>query len=526
MAEAQTDTVEIDAPEQIAARHATVGLVAVIVAFVGFGLIHALQQPPFFAPDETAHVGYAQEIASGRLPEITRFPEVPAEARQWQAERGTARTSAHLGVWVANHPPLFYVAVAPLVWTSRLFDAADGGLMILRVANVAFAAAGVGLTYLLALEITRRNRRLALGAAALVALVPQGHAVFSQGLNDGLGFAAGTAVLWAGVRCLRRSGELERRDLALLAATAAVAFGARTSTMLLAGAVVGVVALHRATLPAVDVAERARRAGRILLALAPGALLFGWFYLRNLALYGDIGASQYLLTLFRREERGSVLDMLNRRFLWLRVYEWLLSPTTRQRLAPPGSLVLTAASAIGVGAALVTGRLARRAAPSDTRTARIELRWTLTLCLVALGVVAVTIAQHVSGGGTAHARYAMPALGAAAVLVIVGADRLWVRWGPMVVLAVAGWWAVINIPVNVNPWASRGGRDDFGLPPVALRVLPMSDGWRDLAGLLVTVGVVVAAVALVALARADRNRPWRVGDQSAARADQPSTSSA
>ena len=97
-----------------------------------------------------------------------------------------------------------YVAVAPLVWASRAAGAPDGGLILMRFANVAFAAVGVVFTFLLASEITRRNHRFALLAAALAALVPQGHAVFSQGLNDGLGFAAGTAVVWAGARCLRR----------------------------------------------------------------------------------------------------------------------------------------------------------------------------------------------------------------------------------------------------------------------------------------------------------------------------------
>jgi hypothetical protein len=491
----------------------SIGLVAIIVAFIGMGSLHALQQPPFFAPDETAHVGYAQEVASGRLPEITRFPEVPDAATQWEAERGNAMTSAHLGVWVANHPPLFYVAVAPLIWLSRALDQADGGLLFLRLANVGFAAVGIAFTYLLALEISRRDRRLALFAAALVALVPQGHAVFSQGLNDGLGFAAGTAVVWAGVRCLRRRGDLTGSDLVILGATAAVAFGARAATMLLAVAVVGVVALHRATRPSGDPRARVGRVGRVLVAgLAPGVVLFGWFYLRNVVLYGDPGASEYLLRLFRREERGSVLEMMNRRYLWLRLYESLMSPTTRARITPPVSFVLTGLSIVGVGIAVVTGRLGRDAEPSDDAPARAELRWTLGLCLLSLGVVAFTIAQHVSGGGNAHARYAMPAIGAAAVLVVVGAERMWSRWGPVVVVGVAGWWALLNLPVDVNPLISRGRRDRFGLPPEPLRVLPLSDGWRTLAGALIVVGVTVAGVVLLATLRStDHASPEVIG---------------
>ncbi len=319
-----------------------VGLVAIVVAFVGIGALHALQQPPFLPTDETSHVGYAQEIASGRLPEIRGFPEVPIEARQWQAERSTANDTRYRGVWVANHPPLHYVAVAPLVWASRATGALDGGLILMRFANVAFAAVGVVFTFLLASEITRRNHRLALLAAALAALVPQGHAVFSQGLNDGLGFAAGTAVVWAGARCMRRIDALTRRDLVLLAATAAVAFGARAATMLLASRRRrrrGAVSIHTARPDGECPAAQRRPAGSGRAGARRGPLRL--VLRRNIVLYGDVGASQYLLEMFRRERRGSMLEMIVRWSLWSNVFEGLMSPTTRRRMLPPGSVVLT-----------------------------------------------------------------------------------------------------------------------------------------------------------------------------------------
>ncbi len=488
-----------------------VGLVAIVVAFVGIGALHALQQPPFLPTDETAHVGYAQEIASGRLPEIRGFPEVPIEARQWQAERSTANDIRYRGVWVANHPPLHYVAVAPLVWASRATGALDGGLILMRFANVAFAAVGVVFTFLLALEITRRNHRLALLAAALAALVPQGHAVFSQGLNDGLGFAAGTAVVWAGARCVRRIDALARRDLALLAATAAVAFGARAATMLLALAVVGVVALCRFTRPDPSANAQLRNAARLAaIALGPAVVLFGWFYARNMVLYGDIGASQYLLEMFRRERRGSMLDMIVRWSMWSDVFEGLMSPTTRRRTMPPGSVVLTMIAALGVVIVFVTGGITRRRTSDDagahaTSDGRIgeasTLRWQLALALVTVALIALTIAQHASGGGNAHARYFMPAIGAAAVLVVIGMERIWSRWAPLALVIVAGWWALINLPVDVNPRTLLRNRDDGQLPPYPLRVLPLSDGWRTAAGVLIAVGVVIVAAALVATAR-------------------------
>lgn len=493
---------------QRASRTVIVGLVAIVVAFIGVGTLHALQQPPFFAPDETAHVGYAQEMASLRLPQIREFPEVPVEARQWQAERSTANDIRYRGVWVANHPPLHYVAVTPLIWASRAVDAPDGGLIVMRLANVAFAAVGVVFTFLLASELTRRNHRLALLAAALAALVPQGHAVFSQALNDGLGFAAGTAVVWAGARCLRRVDTLTRRDLALLAGTAAVAFGARTATMLLAVAVVGVVALRRFTRPAASAGEQARRAMRvILIGLAPAVVVFGWFYVRNIVLYGDIGASSYLLDMFRRQPRGTMLDMIVRWSMWSNVFEGLMSPTTRRRVLPPGAALITLVAAAGLVLSFVNGRIGGPRASSDTgegeaSRAVATFRWQISLGVIAVGLTALTIAQHASGGGNAYARYAMPAIGAAAVLLVIGMERIWSKWAPLFLVTIAGWWALINLPVDVDPERLRRTRDDGQLPPLPLRTLPLDDAWRTGAGVVVVVGVVVAVLVLLATLRA------------------------
>lgn len=489
-----------------------VGLVAIVVAFIGIGALHALQQPPFWPTDETAHVGYAQEIASLRLPQIREFPEVPVEARQWQAERSMANDIRYRGVWVANHPPLHYAAVAPLIWIGDATGAADAGLILMRFANVAFAALGVVFTFLLASELTRRNHRLALLAAALAALVPQGHAVFSQGLNDGLGFAAGTAVVWAGARCLRRIDALSRRDLALLAGTVSVAFGSRAATMLLAVAVVGVVALRRFTRPAPSPAEQGRRAARVaLIGLGPAIVVFGWFYARNIVLYGDIGASQYLLDMFRRERRGSVFDQVVRWSMWSNVYEGLMSPTTRRRVVPPGSAVITLIAAVGVAIVFAAGRIGPSAEPSirdaSLSDGRVDeartLRWQLSLGLVIVGLIALTIAQHASGGGNAHARYAMPAIGVAAVLLVIGMERIWSRFAPLALVAIAGWWALLNLPVDIDPQTLRRNRDDGQFPPLPLRVLPLSDGWRTAAGVLIAVGVVVAAGVLVAALRSN-----------------------
>ena len=79
----------------------------------------------------------------------------------------------------------------------------DGGLLLMRFANIAFAAVGVVLHVPAGDELAGRTPRRSRCRGDRRPR-PQGHTYFSRALNDGLAFAAGTALLWAAVRCLRR----------------------------------------------------------------------------------------------------------------------------------------------------------------------------------------------------------------------------------------------------------------------------------------------------------------------------------
>jgi Dolichyl-phosphate-mannose-protein mannosyltransferase len=462
-------------------------LVGIVIAFVGITGMFAFQQAPFYDSDEKAHLGYAHEIADFRLPEIERQPDVPDGATQWQVERGTGRDSRYRGVWVANHPPLHYVAVAPLIWFAEATDRPDGGLLLMRFANIAFAAAGVVFTYLLATELTGA-RRVGLAAAAIVALVPQGHTYFSRALNDGLAFAAGTALLWAGVRCLRRP---DRRNLFVLGAMAAVAAGTRTATMLLAVVVVGAVAfvqlhgsgsepwrprLHRAT-------------AVVAIGLGPAAVLFGWFYVRIQLLYGDVGASTFLLEHFDREPRGSIPFVLTQGRLWVHLFHRMASTAPLSWAWPRFANIVGLVAIVGLVVAMVRPRAGTR-------------RRAIAVCLLAAAVITLTVAQHLAGGGSPYPRYFFPVLGVLAALAAVGFDRLLPGVLPAAVVAAMAWWAIKQMPIGVDPVFTRRPRDNGAVPPPALRVLPVGDGWRMIAAGVIVTGVVVVVTALcIGLAR-------------------------
>jgi hypothetical protein len=482
---------------RVATRHrttpATLGLLGIVIAFVGIAAMFAFEQAPFFDADEKAHLGYAHEIADFRLPEIERQPHVPASATLWQVERSTGRDSRYLGVWVANHPPLHYIAVAPLIWFSEITDRADGGLLLMRLANIAFAAAGVVFTYLLGKEVAGGERRVGLAAAAIVALVPQGHTYFSRGLNDGIAFAAGTALVWAAVRMLRSP---DRRNLVLLGAAAAAAAGTRTAAMLLAVVVVAVVAADRLVRPARAPVAVRRRAAAITAAvgLGPAAALFGWFYLRIQLLYGDFGASTFLLDRFGRASRGSIAHVFTQGRWWSDLYH-------RMTAAYPVSGWLWPRFANLYAVVAIVGLLVAVVKPR-----RGTSRRAIAVCLIAFAVITLTVGQHLAGGGNPYPRYFFPVLGVLAVLAAVGFERLVPILLPAVIVAAMAWWAIELMPIGVNPAITRRPRDNGAVPPPALRVLPVGEGWRMLAAGLIVVGALLV-IAGGCLALAQWRRP-------------------
>lgn len=468
-----------------------IGLIGVVVAFTAVAGLFALQQPPFYDADEKAHLAYAHEIADLRLPEVATVARPPLNAYQWRAELSAAQDSRYRRIWVANHPPLNYVLSAPLIWVAEATDRPDGGLLLLRLQNIALAAVGVVFTYLVGVEVTRR-RRLGLVAAAIVALVPQGHTYFSRALNDGLAFAAATALVWAGLRVMRLG---PRRDtLGWLSGTAVVATGARTATMLLSVGVVAAVVLHlvvtrRHTERA---ATRWAAAGRVgLVGLGPAALVWGWFYVRNARLYGDIGGSGYLLDRFGRERRGSVVDLVTWGHMWSRLYRRLTTTAPLDWHVPRFATLVAALAVAGLVVAV---------AVAAARRATTELRG-IALCLMVVAVTALTVAQHLAGGGSVYSRYLFPALGVAAVLAAIGYDRLGPGVAPLALIAVMTVWLVTKIPRSVDVATLERPRDN-GPPPLRLQVLPGGDGVRRLLAVLATGGGLVALGVLVTISGA------------------------
>lgn len=474
-----------------------IGLVGIVVSFIAIGSLFAFEQPPFLEADEIAHLAYAHEIASFHLPVIDErvFPEV--SATEWRAEWAARRDDRYRGAWVANHPPLNYMIAAPSIWFSNWTNRADGGLLFLRLQNILLASVGVALTYFVAMEMTRGSRRLGLLAAGAVALVPQGHTLFSHGLNDGLAFAAGTGVVWAALRCLRAPHS--PRNMWLLSGFTVVAAGARAATLLLAIALVALLAVCRLVARRRSIAERVGDAVRIsVVGLGPAAVLFGWFYVRNQVRYGDIGGSTFLFHYFRRGARGSIVDMLQSGHTWGRMYRRMTSTAPLNWSVPRFATLIAVLAVAGLVLALVIRK-------------RHVWRAGVAVGLLSVAVITLTVAQHLSGGGNAYPRYFFPVLGVMACLMMIGLDRIVPRVLPLVVLLAMACWLMTKIPMSVDPLSVTRPRDAHRPTPAALQVLPAGDWARRLVAALLVAGGVAALYGLIAESIRGLRRPHAFG---------------
>ena len=381
------------------ARHpyAVPFLAAAMLTLVG-AQIALVFKVPSWGNDEPAHTGYVASLAEGRLPTIetdivddpARFPGTAEEFRGWDEEHGD--------IWTANHPPLFHLAMVPVWWA--LSDHQSGMVITMRLANTLGFATWLLLVGLLARELVPRRPAVA-ALAVVVAAAPTLvlRSAFFQ--NDGWASASAVLLLLMTVRMVRDRVTGARLAWAVTAGT--VAAGTRAQGVL-------VVALCTLTLLVV-LAHRSRGSGAgVRRAIAVAALVggvpaaaFGWFFLRNLRLYGDVTGQDALLEKFGREPvaRWDRIDNI----------PGLSEPTVATPLLIVAALVL-------VPIALV--RSVRR------HGVRPDAVW------IMLGVHALltlhSVVTFLSAGGGFHDRYLMQVMPLLATAVAVGMLEVG-RWG-------------------------------------------------------------------------------------------------
>ncbi|MBK8986120.1 MAG: hypothetical protein IPM39_08560 [Chloroflexi bacterium] len=335
-------------------------LLAVILGlFMLLGVTYAIVTPVFEASDELWHYPMIQHLANGNPLPVQVFD--PALAGPWKQE--------------ASQPPLYYYLGAALTFWLDTSDMAevrwlnphvDNGIItedgninlaihdpswnpwqgtllavrIVRLFSVFLSAGTVLLTYLIAKTIAPDRPEVALGAAAVNAFLPMFLFISGAVNNDNLAILLASLAVWLMVKRIADCG-LRIADCGLRRSTPEAKLAAPGYQLLL-GVVIGLALLTKegtfALLPLAwgttfmalwlaQVGENGRTLSirqlasllvrsllHFALLLVPVLLIAGWWYYRNIVLYGDfLGWNAFIAVLGSRAQPASLAQLWDER---------------------------------------------------------------------------------------------------------------------------------------------------------------------------------------------------------------------
>lgn len=417
---------------RVLGRAEPLALVCAVLTGMLLALMVALADAPYATGDEPPHVDYAYQVWHGELPVFEEGLELRPDGA-WLAPVQ----------WTAQHPPLYYLLIAPLV--GPLADAGHpvAAVYAARGVNVLLSGVFVLAAWWSARRLTRPGSVLPVLAAFVAGAMPAAAHVGGTAYNDLLA-ATGVTVLFGLAATAVRRG-LDARLIALLSLVAAACALTRLSAALIAAVVAGIALAAGA----VRAAQGRGRWGHVVaLAVAgPGAVLAtsGWFYLRNLQLTGTITGSHFDWALENQNRQARpVWAVLVDPETWLRLpdlFWWAgrLPPNTPLTVT---TLIVTAVLLVWTPWVIALLRPTR----SVDRPSGVD-----ALLLRALPVVAVLVAVSVqvgyaSSSGGVYPRYllvvALPLCLATAAGLAVRPRLLVPAWTALTVVDLAVWLTV------------------------------------------------------------------------------------
>ncbi|WP_045877543.1 hypothetical protein [Pseudofrankia sp. DC12] len=386
---------------------------------------------------------------------------MPACARGARGIRGNTQVT-----YTANHPPLFYAIEALPLKIGLVTGHPLAGFRAARLVNIGFGILALGAVAWLVRELLPSRPDLAVGAAAITGVVGMFVNTAGQVYNDALAVLTITLALAAVVVVLRRGPSTAR--LAVLGAAVLAAAATRASGLLAAGLIVptaGVaVALHAGLSRAapLDGGTQSwrtssgrplrlpvwRQVGRGAATTVAGAAVLavgiGWFYRRNLSLYGDITGSGLIAQMFPTSSTPMTIpQILRSHAFWWAIYRGsfgriaLIGQGPVLRPVPELLLWVFAAGLLLAGAR----RLAHWSLPGLGSGWRTRTLAAVAWILIALHLLMVTatLVGYVAAGGMWFARYLLPAIPIVALLLATALAALpFARHGLPTVLVVAG----------------------------------------------------------------------------------------
>ncbi len=405
------------------------GLATIVAAFVALSLVYSVVNPIFEAPDELWHFLNAKFILDNRALIVQSSNALENPARQ-----------------EGGQPPLYYFLSAALVsWlpTGNLqdvavlnFDAQPGkvdtrfnknvvihsdtenfpyhgvslAVHLLRGFSIALAIGTILTTYAIAREIFPESNVIPLGAAAFNAFVPQFVFLSASINNDNLVTLLASLVVLQLIRLSK--GRREGHGFLVLGLLVGLLSLTKISGL-------GLVPLALAVIVGVGVRRcEASVAEKGTLAMLGGvALLGGWWYARNWALYGDpLGLTTFLRSV-DRGGAGAPADQFVTNGATLINSFWALFGWSNIVADQQIYWFLDGLLAIGVVGIIYGGVVRVRAGlRAANRLLLIPIAW--------LGILIIELVGWTSRVGYDVGRLMFPAISAIALLTVLGISKI------------------------------------------------------------------------------------------------------
>jgi len=432
-------------------------LLTLIALYLVKQILFVVAFPPFSGHDEVAHFSYLRTVATeGRIPTIpdlavwraevrvNRQPNVdllPADlypycryALYWHCEPDDPRWSktppyivTYLGQYfptglqyVANHPPLYYLAMTPLYWASDEWST-NAQQYLLRFAAIPFGLITVLLGLLLARTLFPGDTFLAVTVPTFIAFQPQISYEAAMVNNDIVAIAGYSLLLWLIVRGIRDRFPL--RQCLVVGLVLGLAIVAKSTSLtaapLIAGAVIATVGWRNVK----------GWAGRGVAIVAPAALVASPWYFFLYRSYGNFDALPQIAAVqsYWNKPEGSFRELLfSPSFIAMRFRETWGEFGWRVLPLDPELLWVIAVPLVAAVCGLVRFVwLARRSKleRADDDSVLRPVRWqgiALVLLVSACLLAYLAVVHFGTQFSLTQARYFFPVVNAAALLLMLG----------------------------------------------------------------------------------------------------------
>jgi hypothetical protein len=456
----------------------------VLGGYLALALAFNVVTPAFENSDEPWHYAYVKFMADGQgLPVAGRDRLLAQEATQPPLYYGLAAAvtfwvnSGDLPALLTPNPHWPDATARPVNDNQNRYvhgpdqafpwHGATLAVHLVRLLSISFGAATVVLVWGIGRLLFPARPAVALTAGGLTAFNPQFIHTSAAVSNDSLVAALVTLAVWLALRWLR-ANRLDSRHIAILGGVCSLALLAKLSgamaVVLVASIVIAGCRTHRMPWPTL--------LRWLILLAAILVLVTGWWFVRNLTLYGDLTANQAHLSV--AEQRGTI-SLSQALALWPemeRAY-WIALGWAQLRPAPWVYDLLAAGrwlALVGLVWAVV-----RCASPRQANCRRGD--W------VALGLLAAWTALAaglflrwvIDVGTVSHSRLMYPAIAAFSLLLAWGWHQLVpVRWDAWVSAASGGALAALSalsVPLLLMPaFVPSASLRPADVPPAASRL--------------------------------------------------------